>query len=367
MERFEPLNVSSKFAICGLPLRVDSYKTCSFQCKYCFANHRKIMEFEKTLKIANLKWLSDKLHSVFDMKDYDDTSFLDILLKNKITWHFGGMSDPFQPIEKKLQITMKLVDIANWYNMNILFSTKSDTYYDTTLNPNLHSFQLSITNLVDNKNLEPNVPLIKDRIRFFKRLKEEGFKVGIRIQPFIPKVTTDEIVDVFRDADYFTIEGLKIVPQNKEQKAYILKLLNLNRGDFTQMGLLNLKPNIRLRLYANTINKLEKYGLKYSIADNDLHHMTKSGCCCGSNLVKKHTVFSDTYMYFNNIQRTRDTITNQLGEYSNCIANHLFTSNRQDGCKTVKDFFDARLNRDSSPFSDSFMYGYRKPNQRSLI
>ena len=46
-KKFTPLNVSSKFAICGLPLRVDTYKTCSFNCKYCFSNNRKIMEFEK--------------------------------------------------------------------------------------------------------------------------------------------------------------------------------------------------------------------------------------------------------------------------------------------------------------------------------
>ena len=48
-KKFTPINVSSKFAICGIPLRVDTYKSCSFGCKYCFANHRKIMEFEKNL------------------------------------------------------------------------------------------------------------------------------------------------------------------------------------------------------------------------------------------------------------------------------------------------------------------------------
>lgn len=46
-KKFTPINVSSKFAICGIPLRVDTYKTCSFGCKYCFSNNRKVMEFEK--------------------------------------------------------------------------------------------------------------------------------------------------------------------------------------------------------------------------------------------------------------------------------------------------------------------------------
>ena len=359
------MNVTSKFAICPLPLRVDSYKTCSFQCRYCFANYRKIMEFEKKLKIANLDWLNKKLHQIYNEKNFDKKSFLDMLIKNKITWHFGGMSDPFQPIENKLNITMKMVDLANWYDISILFSTKADTYYNATVNPKYHSFQLSITNLV-NDDIEPNVPDINNRIRFFKQLKDEGFKVGIRIQPFIPKITTSDIVDTFRDADYFTIEGLKIVPQNKEQKSYLLNRLNLNRGDFIQMGLLNLKPNIRLRLYTETLDKLEQYNIPYSLADNDLHHISKSGCCCGEPLVKKYSCFSDTSMYHNKIERTEENIEKLLGEYKDCIANNLFTSNRQDDCKTVKEFFDIRLNRDSSPFSDKFMYGYRNKNQREL-
>ena len=33
-KKFTPLNVSSKFIICGLPLRVDTYKTYSFNYKY---------------------------------------------------------------------------------------------------------------------------------------------------------------------------------------------------------------------------------------------------------------------------------------------------------------------------------------------
>ena len=38
-KKFQPLNVSSKFAICGLPIRVDTYKNCSFGCSYYFANN----------------------------------------------------------------------------------------------------------------------------------------------------------------------------------------------------------------------------------------------------------------------------------------------------------------------------------------
>lgn len=82
-KRFTPLNVSSKFAICGLPLRADTYKTCSFGCKYCFANYRKVMEFEKELQIGNIEWLEKKLDKIYNKNIYNKETFLDMLLKEK--------------------------------------------------------------------------------------------------------------------------------------------------------------------------------------------------------------------------------------------------------------------------------------------
>lgn len=96
---FNPLNVSSKFAICGLPIRVDTYKTCSFGCKYCFSNYRKIMEFEKQLQVANIKSVERKLDKILNKKEVNPENFLDVLISQGYDWHCGGMSDPFQPVE----------------------------------------------------------------------------------------------------------------------------------------------------------------------------------------------------------------------------------------------------------------------------
>lgn len=146
IKKFNPLNVSSKFAICGLPIRIDSYKTCSFGCKYCFAENRKIMEYEKKIQVANINQVKNKLKKVFDDKNVDKTNFLETLIDEGITWHCGGMSDPFQPCEKKLQITKQILNITNKYGIHILFSTKSDTTYNCDIRPDLHTFQLSVTN-----------------------------------------------------------------------------------------------------------------------------------------------------------------------------------------------------------------------------
>ena len=132
-------------------------------------------------------------------------------------------------------ITKQLIDITNKYGIHILFSTKSDTVYDCNINPQLHTFQLSITNIENRKDIEPNVSGIESRYKFYKLLKDKGYSVGIRIQPFIPGVTSDKIIDMFFDADNFTIEGLKLVPQNKEHKNYLLNFLKfLNKGHLSR-------------------------------------------------------------------------------------------------------------------------------------
>lgn len=358
-KKFNPLNVSSKFAICGLPIRVDTYKTCSFGCKYCFSNYRKIMEFEKELQIANISTVKNKLNKIFNKGIVDQTNFLDVLISNGYTWHGGGMSDPFQPIEKKLQITKQLIDVTNEYDIQILFSTKADTVYDCNIKPELHTFQLSVTNVNDRRDLEPNVPSIERRYKFYKELKNNGFGVGIRIQPFIPNVTSLDIIDMFEDADNFTIEGLKLVPQNKEHKEYLMDLLGLKSEDFTQMGLLNMKPEIRTKLYEPFIKKLEEKGIDYSIADNDMHHIGTNKCCCGDKLIRKSTDFNNTSMIWKyGVEYAKEQIDEELFDCGvrDCKCNHLFTSNRQEGCTTVQDFYDKRFYRSSSPFSPEFLY-----------
>ena len=100
------------------------------------------MEFEKNLQVGNIKLVEKKLDNIFKKNVIKQDNFLDVLISNGYTWHCGGMSDPFQPIEKKLGITKQLIEATNKYGIHILFSTKADTTYDFDIRPDLHTFQL---------------------------------------------------------------------------------------------------------------------------------------------------------------------------------------------------------------------------------
>ena len=271
----------------------------------------------------------------------------------------GGMSDPFQPCEEKYKITSQLIDITKDYDISILFSTKSDTVYGANIDPKLHTFQLSISNVNNRLDIEPNIAPIQKRLDFFKRLKDKGFRVGIRIQPFIPGVTDISILEMFKDTDQVSLEGLKLVPQNKDHKEYLLSKLGLNREDFKQMGLLNLKPEIRLELYKPFIQFMNENNIPYSIADNDLHYLGNNYCCCGDELITKSTDFNNTAMIKRyGYEYAKEQLDEEIFECGvrDCKCNQLFTSNRQEGCVSVQDFYDARFYRESSPFSPKFQY-----------
>lgn len=299
MRTFTMLAASSKLAICGLPLRVDSYRSCSFGCAYCFANGRTIMPTSDTLQLGNLEGLRKRVERVEAMGPREG-SLVETLMALSIDWHCGGMSDPFQPCEDEHHITRGLCDLTREHGIHVLFSTKTDDLRGCIdhLDPELHTFQLSVTNVDDRRDLEPNVPSFESRRRLYDTLKSHGFRVGIRIQPFVPFVSDERIVSAFDDADHFTIEGLKLVPQNREQMEHVLSMTGLKSSDFTQMGLLNLRPEIRKRIYAPLIASLEYHAIPYSIADNDMHDVSMSRCCCGDALVHKSSGFDSTAMCF---------------------------------------------------------------------
>lgn len=357
VKKFQPLKVSSKFPICALPLRLDSYNTCTFNCKYCYSNNRLIGERD-TESIPNFMWLKNKFSKVYDLGDANRRNFLECLLKDRITLHGGSHSDLFQPLEEKHEHTKRIVELCNEYGQKILFSTKTDRLYDVPLNPALHSFQLSFSSIDDKLGLEENVPSFEKRHKLYTDLVDEGFNVGIRIQPYIPNITQlRDLVDKFEDAVHFTIEHVKFVPGNPVNDD-LMKVMGLENEHFTNLGLLISDAFTRYNHYVDeVIPVFEDKGLSYSIADNDLHYLGNNDCCCGDALAFEVTHFNNTELLHRfGFDYDLDTVFELSDGYLDCRCSSLFNSDRRNGCVSFSDFYEDRFDRESSVFSPKFQY-----------
>lgn len=358
---FGPLGVSSKYAICGMPFNADTY--CGgrcFGCAYCEANCRRFMPTSQSLKVGACHTAERIFRRVLIDKQIDPAKFLDVCIAQDLPIHLGAMGDPLQPAEAYFHATREFLALCSDYDRYVVISTKSASLYGADIDPTHVSIQMSVSNVLNRRDIEPNVADIRQRVRFFNELKDAGVRVGIRIQPFLPGLSGVSILELFKCADHYVIEGLKLVPQNAEHVQQMLTTLGLPRESFKAIGgHLCIRPELRLELYKPLIAYCESNHLSYSIADNDLRYLGNNVCCCGDALVHKSTSFHTTAMIAKyGVNYTREQLLNEVraSGFAQCRAAYLASSNRQHFGTTVEDILCAKYDVRQSPSSPRFLY-----------
>lgn len=315
--------------------------------------NRVIGKRNKKLTTPNLQWLKNKFHKIYDKQEYNPQNLIETMLHNKLDIHLGTKSDPFQPQEKQKQYTRSAVELCNMYDQHLIFTTKSDTYHDVPVNPENHSFQLSITNHYNDKFLEPDVPAFNRRVKFYEQLKDEGFSVGLRFEPFLPNVTdVIKILDYFDEPDVVHISKLNLSPQQNNDK--LLKYLHLKKDDLICRGTYYLKPEILYHQYLEKVfDYLEEHGYNYSARNA---YIGNQKCCCGDQLIRKTNTFNPYYLYHEYGEKWKlDTAINEMGNLKDCDCRFVFTSNRWYNNITVEDFYTSRWKRKTGGLNPEYI------------
>lgn len=188
--------------------RIDPYGCgCAHDCSYCYA--KSLLDFRKLWNPSD--------PSVADSAKID--KFISKLPKDKVI-RIGGMTDPFQPIEKEHRVTYKMMESFKKYNVPYLIVTKSDMIaedmYIEVMDKNLTHIQITITTTDDDfcKTYE-HAPAPSKRIAAVEKLQSLGFDVQVRLSPFIPEyVDIDKINSI--KCDKILIEFLKVSPWIKK-------------------------------------------------------------------------------------------------------------------------------------------------------
>jgi DNA repair photolyase len=160
---------------------VNPYVGCQHRCTYCYAHfmrrftgHRELWGEFVDVKINAPDLLRKEIHA-----------------KGPGRVWISGVCDPYQPIEKKYELTRNCLEILVGCGWPITVQTKSPLVLRDidlfTRNANIE-VGLSVTTAHDDirELFEPNAPSIKERIRALGELYTEGIRTYAMIAPMLP-------------------------------------------------------------------------------------------------------------------------------------------------------------------------------------
>lgn len=313
-------SVTSQFCICPIPFHFDTYRGCQYGCLFCFARDmtrfaRRNGEGDKKRQAyitgnspeGLAKWCEQVLH-----RPYDYTDAASVAFKERIPVKIGATADPFPMCELNELITYNCLRIFNRYDYPVQISTKNPAvflhYADRFRRANI-ALNVSCSFCDDDVARQIETGAISPTRRFeaIKQLAQLGYKVTVRIQPFIlpyAEKNAERFVKILSEigAYGFETEGLKLRLTSGASERAIYKRIGDAFGfdileDFKKRGIVeggdrcySIEDKRRmLQLYTDLA---QKYGVKFFNADNLID--TRYGCsaeCCGTDFLRNHKVW----------------------------------------------------------------------------
>jgi DNA repair photolyase len=239
-------------------------------------------------------------------------SAVDEFLEKRIPIQFGGMTDPFSPWEVDREITFRILNILAEYDYPTIISTKStlvatDKYIDVLKRGNFF-IRLSFTGARKElqRQLERGVPSFPERLVAARRLREEGVTVAARLQPIIlgEESYLPTMIEQMADAriQQISAEYLKWpMERSSDQHKRLSVLLPDIEAQYTSLGATRvgremvLPPHWKLKNLSATKRIVERRGMIFGYAENDLLHLNKFDACCNASdiFLRNANFFSD--------------------------------------------------------------------------
>jgi len=231
----EVKSILSRSRIPGVTYCINPYIGCWHGCRYCYA------DFMKKYSNHTESWgefVDIKINAVEILKKQ-------IKKAKKKTVIISSVTDPYNPLESKYQITRECLKILLECQFPISILTKSPLVVrDIDLFTKFNECEVGLTITTDNdqirKIFEPNSPPIEKRIEALQKLKEHNIKTYIFIGPVLPMNPENLGKKVAPFVDYYLIDKMNY--PNK-----ILKILRKYKCEFI----------LSEKYFQNIKNKLE--------------------------------------------------------------------------------------------------------------
>jgi DNA repair photolyase len=120
----------------------------------------------------------------------------------------SGVTDPYQPVERKLEITRQCLEVfaesrhpVGMITKNYLVTRDIDLLKELAVYNAVH-VRISVTTLDRDlaRIMEPRTSQPARRIQAIEKLANNGISVGVNVAPIIPGLTDHECVDILEEA-----------------------------------------------------------------------------------------------------------------------------------------------------------------------
>jgi DNA repair photolyase len=186
----------------GFEVSVNPYRGCEHGCVYCYArSYHEYLGFSAGLdfetKILVKESAPELLRRALSSPRWRPQTLV-----------LSGVTDPYQPAERRLEITRRCLGVLAEFRNPVAITTKSylvtrdaDTLtelarYDAAV------VCLSVTTLDDRlaRTMEPRASAPRRRLAAIARLAEVGVPVGVNVAPVIPGLTDHELPRILEAA-----------------------------------------------------------------------------------------------------------------------------------------------------------------------
>ena len=289
-----------------MPMTLDTYSNCSFNCRYCFSAFQRALGKAGIARAANQFKSVDvgKIERMFrDPDKYAGQFAWYIKARHVVQW--GGLSDAFDHCERKFRKSLALLRVFRELRYPVSISTKGvwfldDPEYVMLLKGADHfHFKISIItpDAVAASKIETGVASPQERFDTLRRLKDIG--VGcttLRYRPFVPFLSGPGIERMIQSAanaqcDSVTTEFLcverRMKPEVRRQFDVMSQFAGVDLLDFYvknspgMSGLLRLNYEYKRPFIDRMVAACARLNLRFFCSD--AHHSEKgaSAACCG--------------------------------------------------------------------------------------
>lgn len=271
----------SEFCTCPPKYTLNPYTGCGHKCLYCYAS-----SFIKNFYYPRPK-----------------KNFLKVISKELANLPKGSLislsnsSDPYQPLEEKLNLTRNFLELLLDYNFKVLILTKSDLVLrDIDL---LKKIKCAVTITLTSKTLssvlEPGAPSFERRFNAIKILSKENIPVGVRLDPIIPYINEEEILEIAKEVipyvKHVTVSTYKAKPDSLKRLSEcfpkfetLWKELYYEKGE-KYRGSFYLQKDLRRSLIQKVYDVCKPFRINFATCRENLKEFIKPGLCDGSHLI----------------------------------------------------------------------------------